>query len=103
MKAILTIDMPGTCYDCPLAMWQFETLATSNKHEKHIFACVLTHKAITSTKRSRFCPLLPMPEKKTAEKVSYLGGNPYRWEHLTEYEEGWNACIEYLEGDGDGN
>ncbi len=57
MKAVVTIDMPPTCFECPLAMWEYETLLTSNKHRKNSFACVLTHKAITSTKRSRFCPL----------------------------------------------
>ena len=66
MKAILVIDMPATCWDCPLAMYLYEPLATSKKHKEfkkykdNMLACVLTDKAITSTKRSRFCPLEEM-------------------------------------------
>lgn len=90
MKSVLVIDMPPTCYECPFAMWQYETLATSNKHKKHLFACVLTHKTITSTKRSRFCPLKPMPERRKPENPDET------WEEM-HVRFGFNECLEDIE------
>lgn len=53
----IDIEMPKTCYDCPLAMMRYNTLFRRGKQISNEFSCVLTHKAITSTKRNRFCPL----------------------------------------------
>lgn len=91
MKGVLVIDMPSTCYDCPLAMRQYKTLATSNKYVKNTFACVLTHKNITSTKRSRFCPLKEMPQKKSH------GEDEWEDNIVCGRIDGWNACIEEIE------
>lgn len=52
----LDIDIPKNCYECPLGMvkymrgWRFDT-------EQSKFACALTGKNMTSTKRNRFCPM----------------------------------------------
>jgi len=54
----IDMEMPKTCYDCPLAMQNYATLfGNGTKQIRNRCACVLTHKAITSTKRNRFCPL----------------------------------------------
>ena len=52
------MEMPKNCYDCPLAMRRYETLFVKGKRMQRDFACVFTHRAITSTKRNRFCPLM---------------------------------------------
>ena len=90
MKSVLVIDMPPTCYECPFAMRKYRTLVTSNKYVENTFACVLTHKTITSTKRSRFCPLKEMPSKMIPEMVM---GNSYA-EGIVK---GWNDCLEEIE------
>ena len=51
------MEMPRTCYECPLALLRYETLHSTSGQIKNDFSCVLTHKTITSTKRNRFCPL----------------------------------------------
>jgi len=52
------IDMPKNCYACPFGMEYYSTLwmAKGSKFRKD-YSCVITHKALTSTKRNRFCPL----------------------------------------------
>jgi len=56
------MNMPKSCYDCPLAMQDYTTLFGNNfKQTRNSYACVLTHKVITSTKRNRFCPLITVP------------------------------------------
>ena len=63
MILIKGMEMPTSCYDCPLAMQDYTTLFGKNfNRTRNSYACVLTHKAITSTKRNRFCPLVPVPE-----------------------------------------
>ena len=58
---IRDIEMPKNCYECPFAMEYYSTLwmYKSGKFRKD-FACVITHKTLTSTKRNRFCPLIEM-------------------------------------------
>ena len=60
---IENITMPKTCYDCPFAMSSFITLY-HNKPERVYkeYSCVLTHTAITSTKRNKACPLKEVEE-----------------------------------------
>ena len=60
---IKDMEMPTSCFDCPLAMQDYTTLFGNKlSRTRNSYACVLTHKAITSTKRNRFCPLVPVPE-----------------------------------------
>lgn len=52
------MEMPRTCYECPFAMEHYSTLwRYKNEKFRKDYSCVITHKAITSTKRNRFCPL----------------------------------------------
>ena len=64
----INMEMPKTCYDCPFAMQSYVTLfGNGTKQIRNSYACVLTHKTITSTKRNRFCPLNTV---KDVEKVT---------------------------------
>ena len=59
---IKDMEMPENCYECPLAMEYYSTLFTAKRGKfRNDYACVLTHKTITSTKRNRACPLVPVP------------------------------------------
>lgn len=54
----IDMEMPKSCYDCPLAMLRYTTLFRNGKQATNQYACVITGKVITSTKRNRFCPLM---------------------------------------------
>lgn len=60
------MDMPKNCYECLFAMRHYSPLFGNihiNKHKKfeYDYSCIITHKMITSTRRSRFCPLVEVP------------------------------------------
>lgn len=77
MKAILTIEMPESCFDCPC-----ESEYVCGAAQKKLF--------YEEDRKPEWCPLKEMPQK-----WAYMNGEP--WYHLTEYEHGWNACIEEIE------
>ena len=54
------MEMPETCYKCKFALARFDPLPTQ-KYKRHDFECVLTEKTLTSTKRNKACPLVPVP------------------------------------------
>lgn len=83
MKAILVIEMPSACKDCPLSVSIDESI------------CVKTLKDITDKEyfeqRPDWCPLKPMPEKKEAGKTKNI------LEIFCNI--GYNACIDEILGD----
>lgn len=89
MKAILVLDgMPCACAECPLCVhakfdYYFdEHICTANGQE------ILDEREV-----HRMCPLKEMPSEKD---VDYSKEFDYQDGY---YAEGWNACVEYLEGD----
>ena len=78
MKAILVLEMPSTCKECPLRVSIDESI------------CVKTLKDITDKEyfeqRPDWCPLKPMPSR-------------FNEEHFNRYEDGYNACIDEILGD----
>ena len=70
-KAILVLDMPESCGDCPLQT-EYDTLR-----------CVVNNEIVTMDARPDWCPLKPVPEKVDI---------PY----LTIWDAGWNACIDEI-------
>lgn len=82
MKAILVIDMPERCWDCPYGhdKWDGE------------FKCLLDMKTknnVSSDERSQECPLKPMPKEKN--------GSPHNPVGNAVWESGWNACLKEIE------
>ena len=71
-KAILVLDMPKNCLNCPLADWA---------------NCRITKGVHTGYFRPDNCPLRDIPEKQED-----LPANVYR--------DGWNACIDRILRDG---
>lgn len=82
-KAILVMDMPEDCEDCPL----FEE-KVYNPHN-----CKAKRKNVDKytyyKNKPDWCPLRPMPEKKQNACTHGFAG-------------GWNACIDAI-GGGDGD
>ena len=80
-KAVLVMDNPERCADCPLR----------NSEKTSYVCCYLTLKNISSTdyydKKPDWCPLRELPEK----KEFYLSIN-----YQKGYCEGWNACLDKI-------
>ena len=83
-KAILVIDMPKNCNWCPLHHYVLDDVLN-----EWFVNCQLDTFVDEDEKRPSQCPLRPMPEKNTWD-VTENG-------HVTEFAEGWNACLEELE------
>ena len=77
-KAILVMDMPKNCLNCPLADWA---------------NCRITKKCNTGYYRPDSCPLRPMPEKKEV-----CGKYPQPDGITPSYKIGYNACIDEIGG-----
>lgn len=83
MKAILVIDMPNNCEECPCF---YDWLHCQAKDG----LCVL------GDERPEGCPLKPMPQKQTlAEGLFDEEGQIV----MRAYFNGYNACIEEIEDD----
>lgn len=90
-KAIVVIndmDIPKNCMSCPLIEYHRE------------YSIVCRHYQTGDTRPS-WCPLKPMPEKKAPSVQLSARHNDEHMEILglrcTDYEKGWNECIEELE------
>lgn len=89
MKAVLVIDMPSCCAECPLMLWDAES--------EYYGACCPTLKEVNCVADSykenenkgtkpNWCPLKPIPEQMS-------------WGHTADYIEGYNACLEEILGE----
>lgn len=90
MKAVLVMNMPEYCTECPLIAFEFGTF------------CSLNEKSIPkpATDRPEWCPLKPMPKKWVAQ----MNGLDARQQIENWYfQEGWNACLREIEGEGKHN
>lgn len=81
-KAVLVIDMPENCYECPMLNGSDE--------------CILQDEDTNAFYADDYdglrkgCPLRELPEKKDTRKA-------LSWEHK-KYMGGWNACIDAITG-----
>ena len=76
-KALLIIDMPFACLDCPV-------------YDPYHRICSATREKLGDNRfdvKGNSCPLKKMPEKIQAEQLGYEDRM---------LAEGWNACIEGL-------
>lgn len=79
-KAILVIDMPRCCKECPLIIFYghgfcAKELRECSGKDKHV-------------RKPDWCPLRPMPEKAEKRKTDNV--------HDIIIKQGWNACIDEL-------
>ena len=77
MKAILVIDMPETCDDCPLTEWAGGY-------------CRLAGMFVAEDERPSWCPLKPMPQKMRTDANDIEEDS---------YWQGWNSCLEEIMGE----
>ena len=96
-KAVLVIDMPEHCDDCPLrVLWAKYHCVVNGKY------CGDEDGYYSSLTKPSWCPLKSLPEKKeTSYQLDTLNVR-IQWQGNT-FREGWNACIdEIVRGDENG-
>jgi len=100
-KAILVIDMPENCLECPLEYG----VAVNNKILLNHNICNGCGKPnADSTKKPDWCPLRPMPEKKEELNLNAIMEKTIDkdevWEgiFLSYMIDGYNACIDEIGG-----
>ena len=81
-KAILVMDMPSSCFKCPVGRNESIPLETA-------IVCMEKNKWLTGNQcesKPEWCPVKPMPEK----KENAIGTNYQR------FVNGYNACIDEI-------
>lgn len=87
MKTIILVDdMPSKCHGCRYDDFDYRCALTGFDHEDYV---------MRGTRDIR-CPLKPMPSKRKS-MVEWVDAN-VKTHDLTEYDKGWNDCVEFLEG-----
>ena len=82
MKAIIVIDMPEVCTDCP--MHKFHDIDNWDDPSGYCILGTETIDNVFQTKPS-WCPLKPLPQMKF-----YAGVN-------SDFVKGWSACLKEIE------
>ena len=94
-KAVLVMDMPSSCMECPVG--QNESIPLETCIRCPLGKCVFG--AETET-RPDWCPLKPMPEKKKERYGMTRQTSNEHWETYGEETDsvavGYNACIDEL-------
>ena len=87
-KAVLVIDMPEKCYECPFC---------NDDAECDILG--IPFDVVFITEKPCWCPLRPIPEKKQ------LNGDVHNMQSMVEEisSASWNACIDAIGGGGGDN
>ena len=94
MKAILVINMPTTCLDCPVCTisdWDGE------------YECGVSHKSTEEyfDKIPSWCPLRPLPKMKEGMALGKreIDGKEKDLIGWSSYDCGWNDCLEQITGE----
>ena len=87
MKAILVLDMPKSCTDCPYLGFEKDTKNP---------ACVICEGRFKKdedieNERSIICPLKPLPDKENPDRLE-------KGTYFKAYDTGWNDCLKEIEG-----
>lgn len=95
-KAVLVMDMPENCLECPLC-YKADKLSLGDFKYQILYRCRMEPDDIEEVylediihKKPDWCPLKPMPEK-------IHNDNGYD-EYSDGYDAGWNSCIDAIGG-----
>lgn len=81
-KAVLAMDMPECCADCPCSFFERE-------NPKLNLICGPAGDDANNVGKPDWCPLRPMPEEREENHTGTYKDN---------FNEGWNACIDAIGG-----
>lgn len=85
MKAILVIDMPSNCLDCPCE-YDYLTCKAIDHRLDYVDA---------DNERPSWCPLKPLPKPMPYEQTDTQTVKAVKIDNG--FRLGWNACLEELE------
>lgn len=86
-KAILVIDMPESCGECPICeVW--EAIPSCEEY----YCNVAKNDNVYPYKKPDWCPLKPMPRM----RFTYINHDS---ESIADYNDGWNNCIRKIIGE----
>ena len=98
MKAMLACDMPKSCWDCHLVDEHGNCIAIKISSEKYGMD-VRKYADI----RPFWCPIVPLPSKRKSVVEWYNTkietATTVKTHDFTEYDKGWNDCVDFLEGE----
>ena len=83
-KAILVIDMPSCCKDCPLCV--SEELFPSF----YEYSCIVENVAVDVYDKPDWCPLKRIPKKRKEKYAADVDDRDCG------FIDGWNACIDEI-------
>lgn len=84
MNGVVILEIPKNCYECKLQV--------HNPVGEHI--CAITHNSADHcASRSDLCPIRKLPSKKSPSKLPPMADMPNQY---TNYEKGFNACIDQI-------
>lgn len=87
MKAILVIDMPSNCLDCPC---EYDYLVCKAINHKLDYVCA-------DNARPSWCPLKPLPPKLDANDWHRMFSGLFSEREAKGH--GWNACLKEITGE----
>ena len=94
MKAILVIEMPNECWECPMH------IDGVDDENEEIMVCKAKARESDYGKRPKWCPLKPMPQKNKYDVDKYATVDYENNITLGHYLNiGWNACIDEILGE----
>lgn len=100
-KAIIVIDMPSGCYECP---FELEVMVNNKILLNHNICKGCGKPNTDSTKKPDWCPLRPMPEKKQELNFNVILAEAKSRAEVTDgvlmsfMIDGYNACIDEIGG-----
>lgn len=96
-KAILVMDMPKVCLDCPMC-FKAEEMSIDFLVYKHLYTCRFVPSDVEdfyieniAKGKPDWCPLREIPDKK-----EMCGKYPQLDGITRSYKVGWNACIDEI-------
>ena len=93
MKAILVIDMPTDCPECPMAHWNKLDEFTGCEAISGKKYAINDKEYAESSCRPSWCPLKDLPQKIEGKREMFM----------PTYSLGWNDCIGTILGEEEGN
>lgn len=99
MKAILILDMPKSCYECPLMSEDMYCKGfIPYTYENVLITKMCVEDYVLIGTRHSHCPLKPMPQKEH-NNGGYRVIDGTKWFYDSEHDDGWNDCIDKLVGE----
>lgn len=86
-KAILVMDMPNKCSDCPVcASWQASAFSI-----REYWCPASENRDVDPKGKPNWCPLSVLPGRHDSD--------PYEKSYGSGFEHGWDACIDEILGE----